>query len=107
MVEHGPQPPSALLAAAQADSALDDDEDLRARLLPWLHEGQGGPEDRPEDLLRVLQRLRLARLSDEAALLAAQAEHDPAAQAGYAHCLQRIRSLKAALADPGQAAGPV
>jgi DNA primase len=108
VVEHGPQPASALLRAARDGQGLGDgDDDLRELLARGLQDGEGAPDDSPEDLLRVLQRLRLARLSDEAALLAAQAEHDPQAQAEYALCLRRVRDLKAALAEAPQPPAPV
>jgi DNA primase len=109
IVEHGP-PTSADLAVAVTSaeepgalSTADDDAATDAPLADavtrWLQAADAAPHDRFEDLQRVLQRLWVARLADEAAVLAAQAERDPQAQVEYQDRMQRIKHLKAAMAE--------
>ncbi|MBX3635464.1 MAG: DNA primase [Rubrivivax sp.] len=95
LVEHGPQPWSAL---AEALAAEDDTAALRDDVMRWMAGAAPDEEHEVADLRRVLARLMLQQLEDESALLAAAAATDDAARTRLRAVLDRMRELKAALA---------
>jgi DNA primase len=109
LTEHGVQTWAALAQQLQvdADSApagedADDAGEWAAAVQRWMNapqtlsESDAGVAEQFEDLQRVLQRLWLARLEDEASTLAAQATGDAEAMQRLRLLHERMRALKGA-----------
>jgi DNA primase len=100
LMDQGPQTWSAL------DEALAADESLHSEALRWMNGAAADEEQGFEDLQRVLQRLWVARLEDEASALALQAAAEPGALSQLREVRARIAQLKLGPGNPTPGATP-
>ena len=88
LMDQGPQTWSAL------EDTLAADEPLHGEALRWMSGAAADEEQGFEDLQRVLRRLWVARLEDEASALALQAATEPGALSQLREVRARIAQLK-------------
>jgi DNA primase len=91
---------------AAIDAALDAEAELQAQARRWVDAAAPDEEQGFDDLQRVLRRLWIARLEDEASALAQQAA-DPEALAQLRAVRERIALLKASPAPAASGAAAV